>query len=176
MNLSHSIVRVTCLLELPVELAPIGLDMTPMALLGAGGSERAVSSAVSVISAGNGQLNPALASRLRSTRQSTAQHLLGGQNSLSPTPAILKRSTSRTWRILSSLPPSTPHAEAPLNRPRPSRNGGRNHPGTPSEIKSECWVTPSRIRGRLPSEAARRIGIEVNLLVLEASPQTLDRP
>ena len=45
-------------------------------------------------------------------------------------------------------------AEAPLNRARSSRNAGRNHLGTPSEIKSECWATSSRIRGRLPSESA----------------------
>ena len=44
--------------ELAVNLSPIGLDMTPMALLGAGGRKSAVSSAVSVISAGNGQLKP----------------------------------------------------------------------------------------------------------------------
>jgi hypothetical protein len=40
------------------------------------------------------------------------------------------------------------------DRARSSRNGGRNHPGTPSEIKSECWATSSRIRGRLPPESA----------------------
>src|SRR5438477_10555614 len=45
-------------------------------------------------------------------------------------------------------------AEAPSNRARSSRNGGRNHLGTPSEIKSECWATSSRIRGRLPPESA----------------------
>ena len=45
-------------------------------------------------------------------------------------------------------------AEAPLNRARSSRNGGRNHLGTPSEIKSEWWATSSRIRGRLPPESA----------------------
>ena len=38
-------------------------------------------------------------------------------------------------------------AEAPsnYNRATSSRNGGRNHLGTPSEIKSECWATSSRI-------------------------------
>ena len=45
-------------------------------------------------------------------------------------------------------------AEAPFNRARSSRNAGRNHLGTPSEIKSECWATSSRIRGRLPPESA----------------------
>jgi hypothetical protein len=46
-------------------------------------------------------------------------------------------------------------AEAPLNRATSSRNGGRNHLGTPSDIKPECWATSSRIRGRLPPESAR---------------------
>jgi hypothetical protein len=45
-------------------------------------------------------------------------------------------------------------AEAPLNRATSSRNAGRNHLGTPSEIKSEGWATSSRIRGRLPPESA----------------------
>src|SRR5215471_7735116 len=47
-------------------------------------------------------------------------------------------------------------AEAPPNRARSSRNGGRNHLGTPSDIKSECWATSSRIRERLPPESAGR--------------------
>src|SRR5205085_4097370 len=46
-------------------------------------------------------------------------------------------------------------ADAPSNRATSSRNGGRNHLGTPSEIKSECWATSSRIRGRLPPESAQ---------------------
>src|SRR5690242_16296690 len=45
-------------------------------------------------------------------------------------------------------------AEAPSNRATSSRNGGRNHLGTPSDIKSEWWATSSRIRGRLPPESA----------------------
>jgi hypothetical protein len=69
--------------------------------------------------------------------------------SFSPTAAVLKRSTSRTWRIvvLSAgirSPVQKPKertligpAEAPLNPPSSSRNTERNHPGTPSEIKSE---------------------------------------
>src|SRR5690242_21107700 len=69
--------------------------------------------------------------------------------SLSPTPALLNRSTSRTRRIsiLSAgihSPVQKPKertltgpAEASPNRARSSRNGGRNHLGTPSDIKSE---------------------------------------
>src|SRR5690348_7833048 len=45
-------------------------------------------------------------------------------------------------------------AEAPLNRATSSRNAGRNHFGTPSEIKSEWGAKSSRIRGRLPPESA----------------------
>jgi hypothetical protein len=71
--------------------------------------------------------------------------------SLSPTHAAVKRSTSRTWRIvvLSAgirSPLQKPKertligpAEAPPNRATSSRNTGRNHLGTPSEIKSEWW-------------------------------------
>src|SRR5271169_6659381 len=40
--------------------------------------------------------------------------------------------------------------------PMRSRNAGRNHPGTPSEIKSDCWARSSRIRERLPPESALR--------------------
>src|SRR5439155_9580036 len=88
--------------------------------------------------------------------------------SLSPTPAVVKRSTSRTWRIvvLSAgirSPVQKPKertligpAEAPLNRATSSRNGGRNHLGMPSDIKSQWWATSSRIRGRLPPESADR--------------------
>jgi hypothetical protein len=35
-----------------------------------------------------------------------------------------------------------------------SRNGGRLHLGTPSEIKSDWWARSSRIPGRLPPESA----------------------
>src|SRR5215469_12354997 len=45
-------------------------------------------------------------------------------------------------------------AETPLNRATSSRNAGRNHLGTPSDIKSEWWATSSWIRGRLPPESA----------------------
>jgi hypothetical protein len=88
--------------------------------------------------------------------------------SLRPTSAVLKRSTSRTWRIVvlsagirspmqkaKGADPNRP-AETPLNRATSSRNAGRNHLGTPSEIKSEWWATSSRIRGRLPPESAGR--------------------
>src|ERR1700740_1387346 len=126
----------------------------------------AVSSAVSVISAGNGQLNPALASRFNVTRTVDDATPTRRAISLSPTPAVLKRSTSRTWRlvVLSAgirSPVQKPKertligpAEAPFNRATSSRNAGRNHLGTPGEIKSEWWATSSRIRGRLPPESA----------------------
>jgi DNA-binding beta-propeller fold protein YncE len=48
-------------------------------------------------------------------------------------------------------------AETPPTRARSSRKGGRNHLGTPSEIKSEWWATSSRIRGRLPPESAAAV-------------------
>jgi hypothetical protein len=60
---SHSIAKVTCLrlsARWIVDLAPIGFEMTAMTLLGADCS--------TVISAGNGQLSPALASRFNVNR------------------------------------------------------------------------------------------------------------
>src|SRR5215469_9363678 len=61
--------------------------------------------------------------------------------------------------------PSTP-AEAASDRSviraTSSRNSERNHPGTPSEIKSDWRATPFRIRERLRPESAQhrpRVGI-----------------
>src|SRR5271170_1929723 len=153
-------------LELAVNLSPIGLGTAPMALLGAGCREQRRPSALSVISAGNGQLNPALANRFRVNRTVDGATPTRRAISLSPTPAVVKRSTSRTWRIVVlSAGIRSPvqkqkertligPAEAPPNRARSSRNTGRNHLGTPSDIKSECWATSSRIRGRLRPESA----------------------
>src|ERR1700758_1966048 len=47
-------------------------------------------------------------------------------------------------------------AETPPTRATSSRNGGRNHLGTPGEIKSDWRATSSRIRGRLPPESAHK--------------------
>jgi len=44
-------------------------------------------------------------------------------------------------------------AERSSNRATSSRNCGRHHPGTSSEIKSEWWARSSRNAGRLPSES-----------------------
>src|SRR6266566_4498440 len=66
-------------------------------------------------------------------------------------------------------------AEAPLSRARSSRNGGRNHLGTPSEIKSECWATSSRIRGRLPPESADFYTVSYHLLHRHADDPSLWR-
>jgi hypothetical protein len=113
-----------------------------------------------------GQLNPTLASRFKINRTVDGATPTRRAISFSPTPAVVKRSTSRTWRIvvLSAgirSPVQKPKertligpAEAPLNRARSSRNGGRNHLGTSSEIKSECWARSSRIREQLPPESA----------------------
>src|SRR5437016_13453557 len=67
-------------------------------------------------------------------------------------------------------------AEAPSNRARSSRNGGRNHLGTPSEIKSECWATSSRIRGRLPPESAARPRVKLAALSGGSAPATAPLP
>jgi hypothetical protein len=54
---------------------------------------------VSVSSAGNGQLNPALASRFRVSRTVEGATPTRRAISLPETPAAFNRSTSRTWRI-----------------------------------------------------------------------------
>src|SRR6266478_4453635 len=68
---------------------------------------------------------------------------------------------SRSSLLASSPPMAKPKertlsgpAETPSNRATSSRNGGRNHLGTPSDIKSEWWARSSRNPGRLPSESA----------------------
>src|SRR6202048_5387130 len=111
--------------------------------------------------------------------KSNRSHPVGGL-SLSPTPTVVKRSTSRTWRIvvLSAgirSPVQKPKertligpAEAPLIRARSSRNAGRNHLGTPSDIKSEWWATSSRIRGRLPPESAADINAKAEWIESKA--------
>jgi hypothetical protein len=128
-------------LELAVKLSPIGLDVTPMALLRVGGSNSAVSSALSVISAGNGRFNLAVASRFNVNRTVDGATPPRRAISLNPTPAVLKRSTSRTWRIVVlsagiGSPVQKPKertligpAEAPLNRATSSRIPGRLPPG-----------------------------------------------
>src|SRR3984893_4404790 len=103
----------------------------------------AVSSALSVISAGNGQVNPALASLFKVNRTVDGATPTRRAISFSPSPAVLKRSTSRTWRIVvlsagirSPVQKAKERtvigpAEAPLNRATSSRNGGRKHLRTP---------------------------------------------
>jgi hypothetical protein len=73
-----------------VDLARIGLAVAAMSLLGADRSEKAASSAWSVIAADNGQLNPALASRFNVNRTVDGATLNRRAISLSPTPAVLK--------------------------------------------------------------------------------------
>ena len=63
--------------------------------------------------------------------------------------------------LLASAPPAKAKGADPSRASRgatyratSSRHGGRHHPGTPSEIKSECRARSSRIRKRLPPESA----------------------
>jgi hypothetical protein len=118
------------------------------------------SSAVSVISAGNGQSNPALASRFKVNRIVDGATPTRRAISLSPTPAVLKRSTSRTWRIAVLFagirsPVQKPKertligpAEAPPTRATSSRNAGRHHPGMPGDIILERRARSNRNAGR----------------------------
>src|SRR5215468_8247603 len=63
------------------------------------GANIAASSTLSVISTGNGQFKPAVASRCNVNRTVDGATPTRRAISLSPTPALLKRSTSRTRRI-----------------------------------------------------------------------------
>jgi hypothetical protein len=118
----------------------------------------AVSSALSVISAGNGQLNPAVASRFNVNRTVDGATPTRRAISLSPTPAVLKRNTSRTWRIvvLSAdirSPVQKPKertligpAEAPRNRATSSRNAERDQIRMVGEIIADWRTTSPGIR------------------------------
>src|SRR5215469_13340751 len=86
-------------LELAVDLAPIGLDVTPMTLFGADRSEqyrfqRAVGHLSRQRPAEPRACQPFNVNRTVDDATPTRRAI-----SLSPTPAVLKRSTSRTRRI-----------------------------------------------------------------------------
>jgi len=141
---SHSIAKVTCLrlsARWIVDLAPIGFEMTAMTLLGADCS--------TVISAGNGQLSPALASRFNVNRTVECNTDAAG-NLVEPDPRRFSTEARHALgasasSLLASAPPCKKPKERTLigpaedlpTRARSSRNGGRNHLRTPSDIKSE---------------------------------------
>ena len=78
----------------------IGNDGITLCRTAPAAANSAVSSALSVISAGKGQVNPAVASRFNVNRTVDGATPTWRAISLRPTPAVLKRSTSRTWRIV----------------------------------------------------------------------------
>src|SRR4029077_17355671 len=88
---------------------------------------------LSVISAGNGQLNPALASRFKVNRTVDGATPTRRAISLSPTPAVLKRTTPRPWRfvVLSAgiRSPVQKPKERTLIGPAERRLTERHHPG-----------------------------------------------
>src|ERR1700747_2464483 len=127
---SHSIVRVTCLrLSSRCISAQSGSTRRRWPCLVPAAANSAVSSALSVISAGNGQLNPAVASRFNVNRTVDGAPPTRRAISLSPTPAVLKRSTSRTWRIVVlSAGIRSPHAKAKGADPNRASRGAA-YPG-----------------------------------------------
>jgi hypothetical protein len=149
-----------------VNLGPIGLDLTPMALFGAGSSEqRRLQRGVGHLGR-QWPLEPGTRQPFQAQPDSRRRNTYSAGNLVKPDPsgpqtkqlAHLAHRCPLCWH---PLPPQKPKertlfgpAEAPLNRATSSRNAGRNHLGTPSEIKSEGWATSSRIRGRLPPESA----------------------
>src|SRR6516165_1635128 len=150
---SHSIVRVTCLrLSSRRISAQSGSTWRRWPCFVPAAANSAVSSALSVISAGNGQLNPALASRFKVNRTVDGATPSRRAISLSPTPAVLKRSTSRTWRItvLSAgirSPVQKPKERTLIGQQR-RRLTERHHPGMAGEIISERRARSNRNGGR----------------------------
>jgi DDE family transposase len=164
---SHRIARVTCLrLSSRWISAQSGSAWRRWPCLVPTAARRAASSAMSVNSAGNGQPNPALASRFKVNRTVDGATPTRRAISLSPIPAVLKRSTSRTRRIaILSAGIRSPMAKAKGADPNRASRGA----AYPGEIIPEwraksswnaerdqigCWATSSQIRGRLPPESA----------------------
>src|SRR3984893_3328672 len=131
----------------------------------------AVSSAVSVISAGNGQLNPPVVSRFNVNRTVDGATPTRRAISVSPTPAVLKRSTSRTWRIVvlsagirspmqkakgadpnrASRDAAEPGDIIPECRAKSSRDAERDQIGMVGDIIADSRATSPGIRNRLLS-------------------------
>ncbi len=94
-----------------------------------------------------------------------ARTVLCGGRPVMGVPTAIGGSARRFVCPLSSLLASAPPAKAKgadpsrasrgaTYRATSSRHGGRHHPGTPSEIKSECRARSSRVRKRLPPGSA----------------------
>src|SRR6516164_1318780 len=119
-------------------------------------AKRRASSVASVSSAGSGQPSPAVASRCSVSPTVDGARFSRRAISFREIPAVLKRSTSRTWRIaILSAGIRSPSAKAkgrPVSsqqRRRSDRHlSGRHHPGTEGEIISERRATSNRIGGR----------------------------
>src|SRR5215831_7684018 len=164
---SHSIARVTCLrLSLAVDLGPIGLEVAAMTLLGADcRKQRRLQRVVGHLRRHWPAEPRACQSFQRQPDRRRCDTDAAG-NLVEPDPGgpqtkHVAHSAHRHPLCWHPLPRAKPKertligpAEAPSNRARSSRNGGRNHLGTPSDIKSEWRATSSRIRGRLPPESA----------------------
>jgi len=145
---------------------PIGLGEASVGLLLADRGEELLLQPRCRSSRAQRQPSPAAASRSMSAGPSTTPRHPAGESSLIATPAVFKRSTSRTWRIASSLLASSPPmasqgADAKTGQQRRRATGdypGRHSSGIageiiserPSEIKSEWRARSLRIRGASP--------------------------
>jgi hypothetical protein len=131
-----------------------------------------------VISAGNGQLNLALASHFngQSRRNPSAAGNLVVPNPGGPQTKHFGEGAH--WHPLCwhPLPRAKSQRSGPCNRARSSRNGRRNHPGTSDEIESECLATSSRLRERLPSKAALGVDPRTRWFRARIRPFPLYRP
>ena len=136
-----------------MDVGPIRLRLVPRTLT-AWPAYSIASSIRSVSVAGNGQLSPAFASRFSVRRTIDGVTPTRPAISLSPTPAVLKRSTSRTRRIVVLSAGIAP----PVQK---AKGAGPNRASRglayPSEIIPERRATSSWIRKRLPPESAPRV-------------------
>ena len=155
-------------LQLAVNRRPVGLGATAVALLLAGpGEELRFQRRVGQL----GGQRPTQPGRRRaasaSAARSTAPRQPGGRSRCRTprrhsTEARRAPGASRSSLLASSPPAAKAKGADPKrasrgasNRATSSRNGGRNHLGMASDIKSEWWARSSRNPGRLQSESAR---------------------
>ena len=118
----------------------------------AAAAKSGASSAASVKSAGKAQSNPALASRFKVSRTVDGATPTRRAISLSPTPAVFKRGTSRTWRIVvlsaGIRSPCKSQRSGPYSGQQRHRLPGRHHPGMAGEIILEHRARSNRNGGR----------------------------
>jgi hypothetical protein len=100
--------------------------------------------AVLITAAGNGQLSPAAASRIRVSRTVDGATPTRRAISLPETPAALNRSTSRAWRIAILSAGIVPSAAKPKERTLSGPAETQSQGPYPDDIIPERWAKSSR--------------------------------